>query len=556
MRVLIALILLACAGVSWGLETARGLAASGAPALALARIEELQPRDSAAPLWGEWEVLRMRVLVSLGRHEEALKRAALLPATMPRPLLRACLIAAAQAGVASGDGALARRHVARVLWQLEPSADEMRAIRLLVIDSYIAEQQGDAAFRAMLRFQLDYAPLERAVATRFVEGLLALNMEKQAVNWLASLDDASPVKLILRLKTGLVASGSVAAQARAALAKGGGPDYWRVLLEIAERERDSLLRIETLERLLDSDEETVTRDAAPRTEQLWQTYMAEAQDAANRNRMLIGDDHAWSDFAARQMAGSPHLARAVYAYLVQRGRERETRLNAQLQFVYSLQQARLERTALRLFEVAKVDDAAFDVQARYLLGAMAERRNLPALAAQFWKGIPTPPAVSEEEWQIRLATMYWRGGMNESALATLRALLGASKALRPDTARQATVLAQEMVAVGKLDQADDVLRRLMPLTDARQQRDILIMLGRIAESGMQFQSAANYYLRSALLGDAPAPDALAVQARLSAALNLSRAGYREDARAQFQWLLKNAKDPAQLEIARRELAKL
>jgi len=51
-------------------------------------------------------------------------------------------------------------------------------------------------------------------------------------------------------------------------------------------------------------------------------------------------------------------------------------------------------------------------------------------------------------------------------------------------------------------------------------------------------------------------DALALQARLAAALNLARAGYRDDARAQFQWLLQNATDPAQRDIARRELAKL
>ena len=44
--------------------------------------------------------------------------------------------------------------------------------------------------------------------------------------------------------------------------------------------------------------------------------------------------------------------------------------------------------------------------------------------------------------------------------------------------------------------------------------------------------------------------------REPAAANLARAGYREDARAQYQWLLKNAKDPSQLETARRELARL
>src|SRR5262245_9986145 len=97
------------------------------------------------------------------------------PEDVPRPQLRAKLLAAARAAVASGDGAAARRHIARVLWQLEPSAEETRAARLLVIDSYVAERQGEAAFGAMLRFQQDHAPLERAVAGRFVEQLLTLN---------------------------------------------------------------------------------------------------------------------------------------------------------------------------------------------------------------------------------------------------------------------------------------------------------------------------------------------------------------------------------------------
>ncbi len=556
MRVFLALLIFLCSGAASALDTARGLAASGAPGLALARIEELQPRDPAAPLWAEWEALRMRLLVGLGRHAEALKRAEALPASMPRPLLRACLLAAAQAGVASGQGATARRHAARMLWQLEPSAEETRATRLTVIDSYVADRQGETAFRAMLRFQQDYAPLDRAIAARFVEALLALDMEKQAVNWLASLDDASPVKLMLRLRTGLTGSSGVAAQARAELAKGGGPGYWRVLAEVAQREKDTLLRIEALERLLEFGEETAAQAPAPLAAELWHAYLAGAQEAANRNQMLIGDDSAWSDFAARRLASSPQLSRAFYAYLVQRGREREARLNAQLQLVYSLQQARLERAALRLFEGARTDDGALDAQARYLLGAMAERSNLPALAGRFWKGLATPPGVSEEDWQSRLAAVYWRGGMNDAAVTTLRGLLSAGKMLPPDTARQVTVLVQEMIAAGKSDQADGLLRGLLPLTDARQQRDILFTLGRMAENGMRFQLAADYYLRSALLAGARAPDALAMQARLAAALNLARAGYRDDARAQFQWLLQNATDPAQREIARRELAKL
>ena len=100
-----------------------------------------------------------------------------------------------------------------------------------------------------------------------------------------------------------------------------------------------------------------------------------------------------------------------------------------------------------------------------------------------------------------------------------------------------------------------MLRGLLPGSDAKQQRDILYRLGRTAEQVNRHQLAADYYLRSALLADGK-PDAMDVQARLAAGLALVQAGFREDARAQFQWLLKNTTDPAQLAIAKRELAGL
>jgi predicted negative regulator of RcsB-dependent stress response len=83
---------------------------------------------------------------------------------------------------------------------------------------------------------------------------------------------------------------------------------------------------------------------------------------------------------------------------------------------------------------------------------------------------------------------------------------------------------------------------------------MLYTLGRAAEQVARHQAAAEYYLRSALLADGKAPDAFARQARLAAALALVQAGLREDARAQFQWLIRNTTDPAQLAIAKRELA--
>jgi len=553
MRILLVLILLVCSGAASALETARALAASGAPRLALARVEQVQPREVNAPRWPEWEALRITLLVAVGRNADALQRANGLPAGMPPPLLRECLLAAARAAIATGQGAVARRHAARVLWQLEPPAQETRAARLLVIESYTAERQGEPAFRAMLRFQQDYAPLDSATAGRFVEWLLTLGMEKQAVNWLASLDDAGYVKLLLRLRTGLADPDSVEKQARAALAKGGGAGYWRVLAEVAQRRKDAALRVEALERLVNADEETAAGKPAELASELWESYFAGAREAANRNQMLTGDDAAWADYAGRQTASNPPVARAFFAHLALRGRERETRFNSQLQLAYSLQQSRLERTALRLFEALNADESGIDGQARYLIGAMAERAHQPAVAARYWKGIAAPPGVNAAEWQARVAAAYWRAGEGDAAVSTLRALLGPGKPLPAEAARPLATLAQEMIAAGKTETADEILRGLLPGSDAKQQRDILYTLGKTAEQVARHQAAADYYLRSALLADGK-PDALAVQARLAAGLNLVQAGFRDDARAQFQWLLKNTTDPAQLAIAKRELA--
>ena len=83
-----------------------------------------------------------------------------------------------------------------------------------------------------------------------------------------------------------------------------------------------------------------------------------------------------------------------------------------------------------------------------------------------------------------------------------------------------------------------------------QGRLLLAATARALDSGGQPLLAAEYHLRLAL--SAPDADAAAA-ARLRAAFNLARGGLRDDARVQFEWLLKNARDPLQIAVARREL---
>lgn len=81
-------------------------------------------------------------------------------------------------------------------------------------------------------------------------------------------------------------------------------------------------------------------------------------------------------------------------------------------------------------------------------------------------------------------------------------------------------------------------------------------LGDAAEAKGLFARAGGYFLQAALAPDGKSRGATAPSARLAAARNLARAGYRQDAREQFEWVIRHSRNPADREVARRGLATL
>jgi hypothetical protein len=536
------------------LETARRLAAAGAPHLALNQIERAQPREPAAPRWADWEALRLRQLARLGRHRDLLARVGALPQNVPGAQWREALAFAARAAVAAQEGAAARRHAGRLLWQFGPSADELRELRLLVIESHVADGKGEDAFRSMLRFDQDYRPLDRRTAGRFSEALVELDMAREAVNWVSSLDDNDPLKLLLRLKAGLTGAETAAAQARTLSAGKNDAGYWRVIAQAALQQGNRVAHVEALERVLDlADPGAMRLDVQSRS--LWEAYSALAAEAATQHRLQAGDDAGWMDFAAKRAKADPALARALIAHLAVRGKAEDVRHGAQARLVDLLQPAGLELAALRVFHDGISDVATLHPQVRHVLGAIAERRKMPAIAWRFWEGLGAPADAATDEWQLRVASAGWRAGRGDAAIPAFARALATKRTLAPEVARGGAQLAKELLDSGKLDLADALFSALLPLADGAQRRPILFGLAQINEAAGQAPVAAEYYLRSALLAEDRVPDALALQARLLAARNLARAGYRQDARVQFEWLLKNSKDAAHIEMARRELGR-
>ncbi len=538
------------------LEVARSFSREGARELALARIEALQPAQTSAPRWAEWESLRCELLSGLGHHAELIARANALPANIPDRQVRACLAAAAKSAIATGEPALARAWLARFFWRGEPPAADQREARLTVIESYLAEKRTEDAYRLMLRYQQDYTPIGDRAAVRFTDALLAFGLEKDAINWFAQLPDESPARLRMRLRMGLATPEQTIALARALAAKQPGvAGYWIAIGEAAAQQKNTALVLEALERTLDAADAREPARVAALSGALWKLYADTATETANRAGLLKGDDARWSDYAARRLGPEPGIARALYAQLARNTASRDTRFNAQLQLVTSLTQQNLGRVAVRLFEDPQAFPVAdLDPQVRYQLGNAAAENGQPAAAARFLEALPPPPSTGADEWQLNLAAVYLKAGNTERAAAELRNLAAGKPPLPARVVSRAAALASDLAEAGQAKAAQEVLRGLAPLADAAARRDVLLAQARVADVAGEYRASAGAWLEAALTGSPPAGDVVAW--RLSAARALVRAGLKDDARAEYEWLAKNAKDAATLDAARRELQKL
>jgi len=533
------------AGLSAGPDGIRALAQAGATQLALQRIEGLQPADAADPDWAVLEGLRLQLLGRLGRHEEVLRRVAALPAKLPAAQQPALHEAAARAAFAAGQAALARDYAGRVLWSPGLSPAVMRDLRLLVIRSQILESRAGDAWRSMLRFEQDYRPLDTATATGFVDALLDAGMAREAVTWLPLLDERGPARLRLRLQAGLVTNGEALTQVRAALARSDDPAWWRLLLDVAARSGDGALRIAALEQLLEKDARPQAAAA------LWSAYSGHARAAANTHHLLAGDDAGWLEFAARRHASDAPEARAYFAHVARHAADPALRQRAQERLAADYAAARLPRLALSLFGAWPGQADQLPAPARLVLGRMAGDIGDHPRALSYLQDLPPAGAMPDAVWQLRLSALALRAGRPDTAGDIARRLAAGALPVPPAQIGEWMLLAHQLADHGLHQAALALFERMLPHADSAQSRSVLSGIARAHAGRNEPQLAADFYLRAAL--QAPAADAAAAEARLQAGLSLARAGLRDDARAQFEWLLKNAADPAQVAVARREL---
>lgn len=535
------------------LDGVRRLAEEGARELALSRAELLQPPSADQTRWVEWESLRIELLERLGRREQLLKAASSLPEFAPVDLTRRALLAGAEAGNAVAEPAQARGLLARLLWGIGLPAEGLRPARMMVIDTFLLEKRPADAYRAMLRFQQDYQPLSRSEGEHFARSLADQGAFREAATWLLYLEGRDPVRLLVQLETGLVSPKEAAGKARAELVKAPSLDWWRVFLHAAGKLGDAALQVEASERLLNHPGGEKAVSAAAIREQ----YEALAGDIGNREHLLRGEDSAWINLAASILSSSPSSARAVLAMLAARGRSPAIREAALDQWLASMQRQKLGLAAARyLAGAGEFTMRSLVPDVRRALGEIALSAGEAALASDYWQGLPAPAGTSPEAWALRVAWAAAKAGRFDDADRALGVVYSSGDPMGTDTADGLLGFARLGLEKKQDKRAEIWLETVAGRATGRHRREALMLLGPIAEQRGDYSLAAQRYLLAATVSDTKVTDTVSIHARWRAARCLALAGFRTDAREQFERVRKTVKERALQELIKLEMDRL
>jgi hypothetical protein len=240
----------------------------------------------------------------------------------------------------------------------------------------------------------------------------------------------------------------------------------------------------------------------------------------------------------------PQLARSLLGHVAMNARAPEARSRAQLQIITSLRAAKLPLTAWRLFaDPQRFPLARLDSQVRFQLGSIAAEANQPMDAQRYWQDLALPSGLNAQEWKVRYLTVLFQAGMADAGLEAARSLIALKPGLSPELRARLITLAAHELGVWHVKPAEALFTMLLPSAVGRERITVLQGIGKAREFAGSFRSAADAFLDAAALSSSPDSDPEALRALESGAISLAKAGLLEDARALYQWLAANAKDP-------------
>lgn len=533
------------------LSEARQSAEAGAPQLALRQLEQGMAQASG-DTQAEWQRLQWQLLGKAGSAEAVLQQAAGLPKDAPADVQLMAARMAASAALSLEDGALARTYLARLLWILPTDKAAYRELRAMVVQSHLMRQPDKEAASAMLRYQQDFGtdmPLLRTYALAMMQA-----GREPEIAWVwTQLPQDDPLAALIDANSGQLSDADTRQRLQAVLKDNTASAPMLLMVrKIAAQMNAPELQIQTEERLLNSD----TPPQAATAADMWKAYRKVTQSFGNVRLLLFGSDAGWADLARESASNNQVMSRAIWAYLAREAQDPALRHEAQQQFLTQLLTQHLDRAALRLFISAWPDlpASAFNGAVRYRLGQLALDEAEYKLAAGLWQDTEAVPAdVNTADWQVQRATLFARLSLWSAAAEAVLAWLDQIATAPSDASWQMGQIVQHIAQQETMTvTAEDIFKRLLPVVTPLQRRVVQYRLGQMADAQHKPLAAAQWYLQAGT--QIPQLDGFAAQARLDAAASLDQAGLHEDAKTQYELVLKTGPDIAQKAAAQYALS--
>ncbi len=537
----------------------------GALELALKRLNEDQARTTGE----EWVGLERRrlELYAASRQWDALsQRVDGEPPDLPTDFRQWALMQAAQARLAASDSNGARRYLRNLLWQQQLPEQEVASIRRLIIRSYLLEDNLTDAQAGLLRYKQDYDAKGDAWQVLHAEILLRAEDNKGAFEVLTGAEsaDARLLRQLAGLQAKLYKPQDVLKESAKLLAgfkanRENRRRAYALQAEAALAGADEVKRMTALEQALSLPETSSDKFFRVQGDDLWTAYERVAESIGNDAKLLVGDDEAWLAKAKALAAKESHKARALHAFLAQRGEDPAVRMNAHRLLADSLlADGHMETLrALYLKSTRISGPEAVPVAVRYRLAEIALAQFDMKLAATLLKDLAEPPADEDANlWTLRRARVLVYVGDVGAAQLLFVELLEKQQSLDGDFAGHFLQVVFDLQTLGRHIEALTLLEKLYAKTDTKSlQREILYWQADSHAALGQNAEAGELYLRSAVF-NGNGDDPWGQTARFHAAGSLARAGMAADARNIYTVLLRTTPDPARRAQIERQLQQL
>jgi hypothetical protein len=549
------------------------LADTGAINLAVRVLDREQGKAGKnTELWEKYE--RQRVDLYHQRHDwqQISERLAVLPKAVSPGFMLWAKSQRADALIETGKGEAARAELRQLIWNGQAhDAQQFSDWRRLIIRSYLGDGLAADAQTAALRFRQDYPdPAEQDYLLRARILLLNRNYD-EAIELLKPHADepmAGALLLLTQLRGQTRASNKVLQATYRHLREKDIDaemiaNLWAVATEAAARAGNRGSAAMALEQVM------VYRKALslpksiinPTSDDLWNAYIDYAVEISNKEQLLIGQDDKWLILADSIKKKQPVGARSLYAFVMLRGQQAESRNRAAKEFVELISARKQgDRLLQALFNDSKYFKHRGEIPepVRHKLVDLALASGNIDLASEIMATIKKPPSGQDQfMWWLRRARILVLGNQLKLGEQALKSILDANPKLEQLQVDRFMQVVFDLQTAGENEAAYDLFAKLMTHTDDQKtQREMYYWMADSRKAQERYAEAAQLYLKSAMYPDPKSMDPWAQTAHYQAAVVLAKAGLYQDAQTLLEHLLKVTQDPERRAALQRELQKM